>query len=411
MVNTYRILKDKKVVEGAEGPTEGRDSLDYLSLNVQSSLEKVSFSTWRRSNARNEKWKDHDRWHTLEFREFAQKVLKAKFYYVGVSDLAGVEIPGFETGFENDYFKKMEGGFSPRWSDFHKEKSWARIYRFSESCFMEDGCSMDEFGHVSASEIHMITLTVRHPVTGSYVSHKNTVDSLRASWSLVRRWVNSKVRSSGWRYLRVMEPGEIHHYPHYHMVVIGASMEEMEELKKRWLAACHKIGNKASEKGQDIQVARDIKNVGAYLLKYIGKQYKQDDETYWQWMELCYREHIRVYAMDKKSSAYIKRVYHKIKFGSVPGETLIDFDPEMTEPDRELEEPRREPSQSIESRRDQDSGGRAMDTLNGYPLARPILTGVRGLYPGRGPGRSPRLRFPEETRPPSRSGGVELDEV
>ena len=203
-----------------------------------------------------------------------------------------------------------DGKFSPRWCREYQRRSYAQIYSFAESCMSEQVCAVDELGHISASSVWLVTLTVQHSCTQSYRSMRETVENLRKSWNDIRRWVNAQK----FRYLRVMEPGELNGYPHYHMVVIGADKDTVERLICRWLIACDKNGNKANVKGQDYRQADSIQNVGAYVCKYIQKSFQPDSDgsnmrIWWRWMELAYREHIRVYAMDRKSSRYIAKKY------------------------------------------------------------------------------------------------------
>ena len=100
-----------------------------------------------------------------------------------------------------------------------------------------------------------------------------------------------------------------------------------QEFKERWLSACSKIGNKALDRAQVFEKVENIRNVGAYVSKYLQKSFtpdsdnKEASDTWWRWMELCYREHVRVYAMDSRSSKYISRKYPKKDNGI--GEALV----------------------------------------------------------------------------------------
>lgn len=231
---------------------------------------------------RKRRWND-DRWHTLEFRDFARFAERSGYRFLGLDWLGEMSI--------------STGSFSPRWCRAYQRRSLANIYSWCEAA-----------GGNSVTSAHFVTLTVRHPCTGSYRSMRQTVEDLRAAWSGVRRWLCRR----GWRYLRVMEPGEMRGYPHYHMIILGATDADIERLIERWVSACARVGNAASVRGQDWQRVEDIRRLGAYVAKYLSKSFsttEADADTWWRWMELAYREGIRVYAMDADSARYVRAKY------------------------------------------------------------------------------------------------------
>jgi Bacteriophage replication gene A protein (GPA). len=193
-------------------------------------------------------------------------------------------------------------------------RSLANIYTFAEG--LEEvaglGISKNSEGKISVAKAHFVTLTVQHGRNGTYPDMMKTVNMLRDCWSSVRKRVNR----AGWKYLRVMEPGEQNGYPHYHMIVVGASDEGIEEFVKAWVSAANRLGNPARMVAQEYGLVEDIHNVGAYVSKYVSKSFKPgadedhaDNENWWRWMELCYREGIRTYAMDAQSRAFVARKY------------------------------------------------------------------------------------------------------
>ena len=230
-----------------------------------------------------------ERWHTRTFKLFAQKYLEFTFTYEGVDCWGN--------------YKYCRHNLTPRWSEYRRKYTLARIYSWSECAALESILYRKPL-----PVAHLVTLTVRHDTTGSYRSHRDTVDKLRAGWSGVRCWLSR----SGVRYLRVIEPGEKNGYAHIHMVLVGASDAFCEELIRRWLSVCPD----SSHKGQNYQRVENIKNVGAYVAKYLSKSFEADNtEEYWHWLELCYRMRLRCFSMDACTSRYIKNKYLKMPAG------------------------------------------------------------------------------------------------
>lgn len=359
------MLKDSKTWNKIK-PTHEQTSLDSLYLSgtngekcgvrvcpVCSDVKKV---------ARKERlFPDHDRWYTLTFRDFAEKCLEVGYSFLGV-DFAG-EVT------------TASGKLRPRWSEYYQEVTRARIYKWAEALTVLQGSAIQDSGHISTDKAHFVTLTVRHDVGGSYRSMRETVEALRASWEGVRRRVNR----SGWHYLRVMEPGGENGYPHYHMIIVGAEDQEIEEFVQAWLRACNKRGNAASRKGQNWQRAENIRNVGAYVVKYLSKSFKpeevgrRDALTWWRWMELCYREGVRTYAMDQLSGRYIRKCYP----GKLHGVGCMEF---VTDVETDyLEEPEELPELGVVQRPEETRAGEC-----------PPCGGMQSAYPaGASVGRSP----------------------
>lgn len=246
-----------------------------------------------------------EKWHTRDFRLFALRYELSVFRYMGVDWLGEI--------------RSCCNNLSPRWSAYHQKCTLARVYSWSESAAMENALL-----GVPLPVAHLVTLTVRHDTSGSFRSHRETVEKLRQGWSGVRCWVSR----SDVRFLRVIEPGETRGYAHIHLVVIGASDAWCAELVRRWLAACPD----SSPRAQNVQRVEDIKRVGAYVSKYLSKSIdRADTPEYWRWMELCYRLRLRCFAMDAKSSAYIKK-----KYGTKPagvGVCELDFNSGRIKPD------------------------------------------------------------------------------
>ena len=231
-----------------------------------------------------------ERWHTREFRLFAQKYLEFTFTYEGIDFLGN--------------YKYCRHNLTPRWSEYRRKFTLARIYSWAEFAAMENALLGKPL-----EVAHLVTLTVKHDVTGSYRSHLDTVNKLRGGWSGIRFWLSR----SGVKYLRVIEPGERHGYAHIHMVIIGGSDAFCEELITRWLRACPD----SSRRGQNYQRVEDIKHVGAYVAKYLSKSFEGDNSSkeYLHWLELCYRLRLRCFSMDACSSRYIKYKYMRMPSG------------------------------------------------------------------------------------------------
>lgn len=243
---------------------------------------------------------DGEKWHTRTFRLFAQKYLEFVFTYEGVDCWGN--------------YRYCRNNLTPRWSEYRRRYTLARIYSWSEAVAPLAGLGLGYDLPVA----HLVTLTVKHDTKGSYPSMVDTVNKLRRGWSGIRYWLSR----SGVRYLRVMEPGEKNGYPHYHIVLVGADDAFCEELIRRWLKVCPD----SLRKGQDYQRVESIKNVGAYVAKYLSKSFEREDSVqYWRWLELCYRLRLRCFSMDSASSAYIKTKYLKMPSG-VGVCVLSDYD-------------------------------------------------------------------------------------
>ena len=246
-----------------------------------------------------------EKWHTRDFRLFAQRYELSVFRYMGVDWLGEI--------------RTCCNNLSPRWSSYHQRRTLARVYSWAESAAMENA-----YAGTPLAVAHLVTLTVRHDTSGSFRSHRETVEKLRQGWAAVRCWVSR----SGVRFLRVIEPGERRGYAHIHMVIIGASDAWCEALVRRWLAACPD----ASPRGQNIQRVEDVRRVGAYVAKYLSKSVeRRDSPEYWRWMELCYRLRLRCFSMDAASSNYIKR-----KYGNKPagvGVCELEFNAGLIKPE------------------------------------------------------------------------------
>lgn len=246
-----------------------------------------------------------ERWHTKQFRLSALQYETFVFKYMGVDWLGNIQ--------------SCCNHLCPRWSSYRQKYTLGRIYSWAETAAL-DNALFDKPLPVA----HLVTLTVRHDTSGSYRSHKETVDKLRRGWSCIRCWLSR----SGVRYLRVIEPGEKNGYPHIHMILIGASDEFCKELVSRWLNA----SPDSLRRGQDWQRVEDIRRVGAYVAKYLSKTVdRRDCPEYWRWMELCYRTRLRCFAMDARSSRYIKKKYSSKPSGV--GVCEIDRNTQLKEKD------------------------------------------------------------------------------
>jgi len=249
-----------------------------------------------------------EKWYGRTFKDWALKCLESKCFFRGIDcwDEEGEPITRVKD-------------LKPRWSKLAMKRALSIIIAWSE---------------VNETEkAHFVTLTVQHDLTGSFRSMSQAVADLRAGWEGIRKFVNRK----GWKYLRVMEYGEEQRgssgnlHPHYHMIIIGASDSEINDMIGLWIRRLNKIGNKADMKAQNVQYVDDIRNTQAYVSKYLSKSFEDNskDERFWRWMELCYREGIRTFAVDTESAKAIeKKMYWLPK---MPGEAIIKGETEIVE--------------------------------------------------------------------------------
>lgn len=240
-----------------------------------------------------------DRWHTLEFSEWAKTAESARYLYAGVDIFGDVKV--------------ASGPLLGRWSAEYRRRMLAVVYSWAETATQQ------------GDTIHLVTLTVKHGRNGSKPDMMATVDKLRQGW----RGIIYTLSRSGCRYLRVIEPGEVRGYPHIHLVLSGASDEFCEALVQRWLSACPG----ALRAGQDWQRCEDVQRVGAYVCKYLGKSLEYSPtREFWRWQELCYSCRLRTVAMDAESRRYIRIKYAAAKTPrAICGTTEIRYDPEPGE--------------------------------------------------------------------------------
>lgn len=245
------------------------DALDSLRISLQKPCEgkKQHHSKTRFSP---------DRWHTLEFSEWAERAESARYLYTGVDIFGDVKV--------------ASGPLLGRWSAEYRRRMLAVVYSWAESATQQ------------GDTIHLVTLTAKHGRSGSKPDMMATVDKLRQAW----RGILYTLSRSGCRYLRVIEPGEVRGYPHIHLVLSGVSDGFCEALVQRWLSACPG----ALRAGQDWQRCEDVQRVGAYVCKYLGKSLEYTPtRDFWRWQELCYSCRLRTVAMDAESRRYIRDKY------------------------------------------------------------------------------------------------------
>ena len=179
-----------------------------------------------------------DRYHSLAFRDFVADRMNASVRVRGV-DAQGVP---FSAAVPCTY----------RWSPHMRKRNLATIYSWVDYV-------TEELGY-DASEVAFLTLTVRHPRKHTYRAASQCVDDLRRAWSLISR----DFRRLDLEYLRVIEPGSLNGFAHYHLVVVGASEAVCERLIGRWC----KVAD-ALPVGQSYSFVRDIRQTGAYIAKYL----------------------------------------------------------------------------------------------------------------------------------------------
>lgn len=234
-----------------------------------------------------------DHYHPLQFRKFVSERLNASVRVRGIDPIGA----GYRAVIPCTY----------RWSAEVRRRNLAVIYSWVD--YAEDR------GY-DPSEVAFLTLTVRHPSRHTYPAAARCVDDLRRGWSLVSR----DFRRCDLEYLRVIEPGELNGYAHYHLPVLGASESQCEALIARWCKVADALPG-----GQQYSVVRDIRQTGAYISKYLTKTL--DSELDYRWLELCYRKRIRVFSMSRAARAYIAAKYRSPLAGlGVFGDACMSWD-------------------------------------------------------------------------------------
>lgn len=272
--------------------------------------KKVSSSDYRAERF------SESRYYGRQFIKWARNAELMMYGYTGVDAFGGIV--------------HRQGNLSYRWSQDRLRYNLALIYSFSESL-------------PTGWDIWFLTLTVRHPAFHTYTGQVRAINDLRAAWGLYRQYLR------GYRYLRVFEAGEKNGYAHIHMVLVAPQSEAMrvQALPQKWVISCHKIGNDALVDAQNLQLCENVRNVGAYLAKYLSKTLQvataaSDDYMLWRWIEVCYRMELRCVSMDAISRRYIDVKYEaaNCKLKGVAGAWMM-LDPSEPEPEPEDIELRR----------------------------------------------------------------------
>lgn len=224
---------------------------------------------------------DGPRYHTLAFREFVSERLEASVRMRGI-DAEGVH---FSAAIPCTY----------RWTEHRRRENLAVIYSFVEYL---------EAAGYDSSTIAFITLTVRHPTRLTYPAAAAALAELRRGWGRVTR----EIRRADAEYLAALEPGELNGYPHYHIILAGASEDVCKALIASW---CTTVD--ALPIGQNWSIVNDIRLVGAYIAKYMSKTL--DSELDYKWLELCYRERVRTWSMSRSARAWITAKYRNPRAG------------------------------------------------------------------------------------------------
>lgn len=218
-----------------------------------------------------------ERWHPHEMAEILRKQEQMRIRVTGVDICGDIYITNRAAICRNT----AEG----------RRRTEARIYSFVDY--------LRETGY-DAGTLHFLTLTVRHGTSGSYRSMRETLDRVRSGWSSLRH----TVKKEGVEYLAVIEPGERRGYPHLHLILAGASDGFCERLVNLWTDT-YRLGLRV---GQDWSCVDSIEHTGAYLRKYLCKQFDGSPDNL-RWAELCYRERVRTFRMSRRASAWINDKY------------------------------------------------------------------------------------------------------
>jgi len=306
----------RSAAEASGGPS---NPLDLLSISGTLEKNSLCYQDWKKENwgksADSEKGKNYifgfDRWHTLAFREHAKNADNTFWGYTGLTPVG-------------DDVRHIHGRCCCRWSDEYRRRSYAKICEFVRVCERDLHLTEGVEG-VKVDSMHFVTLTARHK-NDTKKEGGAVIDALRYAWSHCRRWINRQ----GWRFVRVAEPGECVAHVHFHIVVLGASDEQIQKFVEKWVFYLNQFGNMASIKAQNWQKCENIRNLGGYISKYIAKTFEteQDNDWFWRWMELIYSARLRVFAFDAVTSRAVSEKY-KNPLASVydllPGYNLGQF--------------------------------------------------------------------------------------
>lgn len=238
-----------------------------------------------------------DHYHPLEFGNFVSERLLAVLQVTGVGPQGDIAISTIPCTY--------------RWAETTRRRNLAVIYSF---CEIAAGLGYD------ASEVSFLTLTVRHPKRLTYPAARAALRALRKCWKLLGR----ELRRDNVEYLAVLEPGEKNGYPHYHVVLLGASEAFCERYIAFWCGHTD-----ALPKGQDSSTVKDIRKTGAYISKYLSKTL--DSELDLKWLELCYRERVRTWSMTRRMRSEIAAKYRNPLSGlGILGESRVYWDDDPT---------------------------------------------------------------------------------
>jgi len=166
--------------------------------------------------------------------------------------------------------------YTHRWHETYRNRTLARFYKFNE-WWEEQG----------RPPLTLLTLTTyqdgdysREQVGGYTIEESFRV--LKASWDKLRKMLRNRILCRPFDYLWTMEPHLKHEsgYPHLHVAIVG-ELEEWQKDKTKTLWNGYRAGS--YERGAHFEdscldAKGDIKNVGFYLFKYLGKGFCLDPD-------------------------------------------------------------------------------------------------------------------------------------
>jgi hypothetical protein len=222
---------------------------------------------------------DEPRWHPFQMREILRMQSRLRIRGLGLDA-------------EGEPYVVNKGAIC-RYSDEGVMRSKARLYSFIDYLRAEGR---------DVTALWFLTLTTAHSTSGSYLSMASTIDTLRGGWGGVRKILHKR----DIEYLRIIEPGEKKGYPHYHIILSGASQGDIDSIIHIWCNKYH-LGVPEAQKGVLVE---DIEYAGSYIWKYVSKNIEGEmTPQLVRWAELCYRKDVRVFGMTKRASQWIAAKY------------------------------------------------------------------------------------------------------
>jgi len=167
--------------------------------------------------------------------------------------------------------------YKHRWSPIYRNFVLAKMYGIND--FWE-ARNRPEITFLTLTTYQGNTKTTR-AARGESVSILEAFDLLYDSWRKLRVSMAKNIIGHSFDYVGIVEP-HLSGYPHMHVIIFEPlSDNQINSIKKLWSekykAGSYRRGVNA-EKNEDIELKcrDDIKNIGFYAFKYLGKSFGKD---------------------------------------------------------------------------------------------------------------------------------------